>query len=105
MFFTSRLVLVEGLEDVAYLSSYLNLLNKWDQYRRSGCHIVPVNGKSEMLRPLVIAKHIGIPTFVVFDSDADEQHPDKRAKHQKDNKALLALLGKERENPLPTTSL
>lgn len=105
MFFTSRLVLVEGLEDVAYLSSYLHLLNKWDQYRRSGCHIVPVNGKSEMLRPLIIAKHIGIPTFVVFDSDADEQHPDKRNKHEKDNKALLALLGKANENPLPTTSL
>lgn len=105
MFFTSRLVLVEGLEDVAYLSSYLHLLNKWDQYRRSGCHIVPVNGKSEMLCPLVIAKHIGIPTFVVFDSDADELHPDKRGKHEKDNKALLALLGKANENPLPTTSL
>lgn len=105
MFFTSRLVLVEGLEDVAYLSSYLNLLGKWDQYRRSGCHIVPVNGKSEMLRPLVIAKHIRIPTFVVFDSDADELDPGKRAKHQKDNKALLALLGKASENPLPTTSL
>lgn len=105
MFFTSRLVLVEGLEDVAYLSSYLNLLNKWDQYRRSGCHIVPVNGKSEMLRPVVIAKRIRIPTFIVFDSDADEQHPDKRAKHEKDNKALLALLGKANENPLPTTSV
>ena len=105
MFFTSRLVLVEGLEDVAYLSSYLHLLNKWDQYRRSGCHIVPVNGKSEMLRPVVIAKRIGIPTFVVFDSDADEQHQDNRAKHEKDNKTLLALLGKANENPLPTTSL
>ncbi|ULA65250.1 MAG: Chromosome partition protein Smc [Nitrospira sp.] len=105
MFFTSRLILVEGLEDVAYLSSYLHLLNKWDQYRRSGCHIVPVNAKSEMLRPVVIAKHIGIPTFVVFDSDADEQHQGNRAKHEKDNKALLALLGKANENPLPTTSL
>lgn len=43
--------------------------------------------------------------FVVFDSDADEQDPGKRAKHEKDNKALLALLGKANENPLPTTSL
>ncbi len=105
MFFTSRLVLVEGPEDVAYLSSYLHLLNTWEQYRRSGCHIVPVNGKSEMLRPVVIAKRIGTPTFVVFDSDADEQDPGKRAKHEKDNKALLALLGKANENPLPTTSV
>jgi len=39
--------------------------------------------------------------FVVFDSDADEQDPGKRAKHEKDNKALLALLGKANENPLP----
>lgn len=105
MFFASRLVLVEGLEDVAYISAYLHLLNKWEQYRRNGCHIVPANGKSELLRPVVIAKHVHIPTFVVFDSDADDEHQGNRAKHEKDNKALLALMGKTNEDPLPATTL
>lgn len=106
MFFTPRLILVEGLEDVAFITAYLNLLGKWDDYRRSGCHVVPTNGKSEMLQPLVIAKHLHIPTYIVFDSDAEK--PDRngsRVKHEKDNKALLILLGKPHENPMPTTTL
>src|SRR4029077_3543639 len=105
MFFATRLVLVEGLEDMAYIAAYLNLLGKWDEYRRIGCHVVPVNGKRELLQPLVIAKHMRIPTFIVFDSDSDEQKPDRRLQHEKENKALLTLVGKESENPMPTASL
>jgi putative ATP-dependent endonuclease of the OLD family len=51
MFFTQRLVLVEGLEDIAYIHSWLILTERWEEYRRSGCHIVAVDGKSEMIRP------------------------------------------------------
>lgn len=106
MFFTRRLILVEGLEDVAYITACLNLMGKWDEYRRLGCHIVPVNGKSEMLQPLVIAKKVGIPTYVVIDSDADK--PDKagsRAKHEKDNRELLGVLGGAGEKPLPEATI
>jgi predicted ATP-dependent endonuclease of OLD family len=106
MFFARRLILVEGLEDVAYITAYFNLLGKSDEFRRLGCNIVPVNGKSEMLQPLVIAKHMGISTYVVFDADSDK--PDRngsRAKHEKDNKGLLVLLGKAGENPLPGATL
>ena len=102
MFFTRRLILVEGLEDVAYLWSYLHLLGKEDEFRRLGGHIVAANGKSELLQPLVIARHMRIPTYVIFDADADK--PDKngsQAKHEKDNRALLALLGKGGDDPLP----
>ena len=106
MFFTRRLILVEGAEDVAYISARLNLMEKWDEYRRAGFHIVPVNGKSEMLQPLIIAKHMAIPTFAVFDADADKTDRNgSRAKHEKDNKALLTLLGKPDEDPLPTAAL
>ena len=106
MFFTRRLILVEGPEDVAYLLAYLNLLEKSEDYRRMGCHIVPTNGKSELLRPLIIAKHMRIPTYVIFDADADK--PDKngsRAKHEKDNKALLALLDKPDEDSMPDAAV
>lgn len=106
MFFSTRLILVEGLEDVGYLSAGLHLMDKWDEYRRGGCHIVPVNGKSEIIQPLAIAKRMGIPTYVVFDSDADKpDHSGSRIKHEKDNKALLALLDSGTENPLPTATL
>ena len=105
MFFTRRLILVEGLEDVAYLWSYLHLLEREEEFRRLGAHIVATNGKSELLQPLVIARHMGIPTYVIFDADADK--PDgngRRIKHEKDNAALLALLGKAGEDPLPTVT-
>ena len=106
MFFTSRLILVEGQEDVAYITTYFNLLDKWDEYRRTGCHLVPVNGKSELLRPLVIARHLGIPTFTIFDADADK--PDNNgshARHKKDNQALLSFLGRPGEDPMPQNTL
>ncbi len=106
MFFTRRLILVEGLEDVAYLLAYLNLIDKTDEHRRLGCHIVPANGKSELLQPLIIAKHMGIPTYVVFDSDADK--PDKngsRIKHENDNRAILTLAGRPGETPMPAETI
>ncbi|HML29391.1 MAG TPA: AAA family ATPase, partial [Hyphomicrobium sp.] len=73
MFFASRLILVEGLEDIAYLTTYLHLLGLWDDYRRTGCHLIACNGKSEILQSLVIAKGLGIPTKIIFDSDADKE--------------------------------
>jgi putative ATP-dependent endonuclease of OLD family len=106
MFFTNRLVLVEGLEDAAFISAYLHLLGQWDEFRRLGCHIVSTNKKSEMLQPLIIAKHMGIPTLLVFDSDAGL--PDKngsRAKHERDNRALLTIANLSAENPLPKDSV
>ena len=96
MFFTHRLILVEGQEDVAYIVTYLNLLGKFDDYRRMGCHIVPVNGKNQLIRPLVIAKRMGIPTYVVFDADAD---------NEKTNKDILTLSGNPNENPMPNETV
>ncbi len=106
MFFTQRLVLVEGAEDVAYIHTYLNLLGKWESYRRSGCHIVPTNKKSEMIRPLAIAKGLGIPTFVVFDADTDVQDKNgRRAKHEKDNRAIMNLCGFGDLDPMPSVDV
>ena len=92
MFFASRIVFVEGLEDTAYLATYFHLLGLWDDYRKLGCHLIPTDGKSEMLQPLAVAKCLQIPAFVVFDSDDDK--PDKsgsKEKHRKDNIAILGL--------------
>ena len=104
MFFTHRLILVEGLEDVAYILTYLNLLGKFDVYRSKGCHIVPVNGKSQLPEPLVVAKHMEIPTYVVFDADADK-NDNHQTKHEKDNKAILILSGKPEQDPMPDTTV
>lgn len=102
MFFTPRLVLVEGLEDVAYVTTYLNLLGKAEEYHRSGCHIVPTGGKSHMVSALLVAQRVGIPTFIVYDSDADKpDHNGSQKQHIRDNTALLTLSGIAAPDPLP----
>src|SRR5690606_12694736 len=49
------------------------------------------NGKHHIIQPLAITKQLQIPTFVIFDSDAHEPKPENRAKHERDNKAILTL--------------
>lgn len=100
MFFCKVLILVEGIEDVAYLTSYLSLLGLMAQFRKLGCHIVPVGGKSEIIKPLAMAKQLEIPVFVLVDADTNS-NPDHLEKHRRDNKSILNLLGYTTENELP----
>ena len=91
MFFCKKLILVEGHEDIAYISSYLLLTGEMTEFRRQGCHIVPVEGKNKLIKPLAMAKLLDIPTFVVYDSDTDKTTEHEIPKHKKDNKAILSL--------------
>ncbi|EJN6720873.1 AAA family ATPase [Pseudomonas aeruginosa] len=104
MFFARVPVLVEGLEDVSYITTELHLSNQWSEFRRLGCHLIPVNGKDKLIQPLAIAVELGIPVFVVFDADGDTQRPDHRTKHERDNRALLTLLG-QAHPPFPNECL
>jgi putative ATP-dependent endonuclease of OLD family len=103
LFFARVVVLVEGLEDVSYITAYFNLLDLWEEFRRQGCHLVAADNKSHMVHPLTITKHLGIPTFVVFDADGDK--PDNkhgsRAKHEKDNLSILRIRGYDNQPAFP----
>lgn len=101
MFFSPVLVLVEGLEDVAYITSHLALTDRIEEFRRLGCHIVPASKKSNMPRLQAVAKSLEIPTFVVFDSDAHETRPQQRGEHERDNAAILHLAGYTDKPPMP----
>lgn len=105
MFFTPVLILVEGLEDVAYLKAWFSLSGREEEFRRLGCHIVPTDGKSYMFYPLAIARRLNIPVFVIFDSDADEGNAQVRTMHEKDNKTILSLCGYSSEDPMPKANL
>ena len=104
MFFAERVVFVEGPEDVAYLLTYLHCLNLWGEFRRSGSHVIPAFGKSNLLRPLAMAENFEIPTFVVFDGDADVK-PEWRERHERDNTGLLSFLGQSSLAPFPGEDL
>ncbi len=100
MFFANSVVFVEGREDVAYLKSYLEVKSLWDYVRKLGCHIIPVDKKSELLRPVAVAIEIGIPFFVMFDADGDvKEH--QRALHMADNGQLFSALGIEIDGDFP----
>jgi len=105
MFFTSVLVLVEGLEDAAYISTQLVLRNSWTEFRRLGGHIVICDGKGKICVPLAIARGFKIPTFVVFDADLSHQKKDDKGKHEKDNKMLMELCGHSGKSEWPASTM
>lgn len=106
MFFTPHLILCEGLEDIAYILTYLSLMGRARDARRVGCHLVPTGGKNHLIVPLAIAKQLELPTFVVFDADSHTEDKDgRREKHRKDNSAILKLCGYDGEEPLPAATL
>lgn len=101
MFFCKKLILVEGHEDIAYITSYLMFTNKIVDFRRNGCHIVPVEGKSKLIKPLAMAKLLDISTMVVFDCDTNNTKENEIPLHKKDNKSILKLQNYEGENEWP----
>ena len=103
MFFAQKIVLVEGLEELAYITTTIYLNNKINEWRKRGLCIIPVDGKSYLKDPLAIAQLLKIPVFIIFDSDGDceEKH---KSKHEKDNRELFALLGID-SSPFPPKPL
>jgi putative ATP-dependent endonuclease of OLD family len=104
MFFSQKVIFVEGIEDVSILTTYLHLMGKYDEFRRQGCHIVPVHGKSEIIRPLCIAQLLKIPVFVLIDGDANKQaeydsiKDDQDAAKVKKAAHLLSEIGKHKKD-------
>ncbi len=96
MFFTERLVLVEGPEDAAYIHTWFSLTDRWESFRRSRCHIVPVNGKNEMIRAGIIAKGLDIPVFAI--ADADNGKPED---NRSGNRALARIFGGNESDLFP----
>lgn len=104
MFFARVPILVEGLEDVSYITTELHLSNRWSEFRRLGCHLIPVGGKDKLIQPLAIALELDLPVYVIYDADGDTARPDHRIKHERDNKAILNLLGSPND-PFPAADI
>jgi len=81
-------------------------------FRKYGCHIVPVGGKGSIIKPLAMAILLNIPVFVVCDADTDKdqiEDEDRRksevGKHKKDNRSILNLLNYVDLNEWPSDSI
>ncbi|MBU1905799.1 MAG: AAA family ATPase, partial [Candidatus Omnitrophica bacterium] len=112
MFFCNTLILTEGIEDLAYISTYLILTENMNDFRKHGCHMVPMGGKSNIIKPLAMAKLLNIPTYVVCDADTNKENisdEEKRKseviKHKKDNRSILNILNYQKLNNWPSKSI
>ncbi len=70
-FFAEVVVLVEGPSDVAALQAVaefngLNVLAR-------GVHIIPVGGKTNLGKPFAVFTSLGIPTYMVWDTDNGDE--------------------------------
>lgn len=66
MFFTDKLVLVEGIEDQVILTTWIHLTGLEKEVRRKGITILPVNGKTSLLTFGLLAETMEIPTLLVL---------------------------------------
>jgi putative ATP-dependent endonuclease of OLD family len=92
MFFCNILIITEGIEDISYITTYLILTDLLTEFRRFGCHIIPVNGKSGIIKPLAMANLLNIPTYVVFDADTNKTRDSEINQHKQENRAIQELL-------------
>lgn len=92
MFFCKTPIFVEGIEDIAYIKTYVELMKLSEDFRKFGCHLINADKKSNIIEPLAVAKLLNMNSFVVYDSDTDTD-PKYEAEHKKDNKKLLLIQG------------
>lgn len=102
LYFTRVAVLVEGMEDIAFIGTHLQVSGRWADFRRLGCHFVLAIGKTNLSRPLAIASELQIPAFVIFDADRNKSNKEDQIK---DNSCLLRLCGLAEFDPLPECTL
>jgi predicted ATP-dependent endonuclease of OLD family len=104
LYFCGLAVLVEGIEDVAYIATYMRFKDKMPDFRKMGGHFIVCGGKNPMSRPLAIAKLLSIPYYVIFDGDSGQNNKEERkATNKRDNGCLLSLCGISNIDPLSST--
>jgi len=90
-FFAEVVVLVEGEDDRAAILGVARSMNH--DFDSQGISLIPCIGKNNLDRPLIIFRRLGIPVYVIWDSD----HGSSDARSE-DNHKLLRLVGECEED-------
>ena len=100
-FFAKAVVLVEGDDDVAAITGVSSA--RGIDLEALGIAVIPVGGKRNLDRPAIIFREFGIPTYLVWDGDADKatitgycaecQKPLDGKHEPAENRRLLRILG------------
>ena len=90
-FFADVVVLVEGEDDrAAILGAANSMMHDFDSL---GIAVIPCFGKTNLDRPLVIFRQLGVPVYVVWDGDYGSSDAKPEA-----NRYLLRLLGQTEQD-------
>jgi energy-coupling factor transporter ATP-binding protein EcfA2 len=98
-FFADAVVLVEGEDDRAALLGTAQALN--EDFESAGCAVIACGGKNSLDRPHIIFSRLGIPVYLVWDSDKGNADPKEADKNKKVNRRLLRLV-KAQEQDWPS---
>jgi predicted ATP-dependent endonuclease of OLD family len=90
-FFADVVVLVEGEGDRAALIGAANAMNI--DFESVGISVIPCGGKTNLHKPAVIFRQLGIPIYILWDSDSNK--PDSNPEN---NHRLLRLFDQECED-------
>jgi putative ATP-dependent endonuclease of OLD family len=107
LFFAQVPVLVEGLEDIAFITTYMEIFEYMDEFRSLGGHIIQCQGKNHLIQAVAVCNGLSLPCFVVFDADGDtepdtpEKRTGKRRLHERENITLMKLMGITNPSPFP----
>jgi len=104
MFFCRVPVFVEGIEDIAYIKTYLELMGASGHFRALGMHLINADKKSNIIEPAAVVKLLNINAFVVYDSDTDVDEK-YHHQHKPDNKKLLTIQGHKDEDEFQTANI
>lgn len=88
-FFAKKVVLVEGEEDRAALMGCAYAMGK--DFEAEDIAVIPCNGKDKLHKAAIVFRGLGIPTYVIWDSDKDKNKTDE-------NRRLLRLHGQLEED-------
>lgn len=90
-FFADVVVLVEGEGDRAAVLGVAHAMQL--DFESVGISVIPCMGKTKIDRPYVIFRSLGIPAYVLWDTDYGGENPKSDT-----NRQLLRLLGEEEED-------
>lgn len=90
-FFADVVVLVEGDTEAAALLTVANRIGS--DWLSKGVAVIPVEGKTKIDRAAVVFRGLGIPTYIIFDSDGRHNGTEKGSKEAQTNRLLLKLCG------------
>ena len=96
-FFADVVVLVEGEDDRAAVLGAAKA--EGADFDSMGIAVIPCSGKTNIDRPLVIFRHLGIPVYVVWDGDkGKDENTRRKDSRSRINRYLCRLLGRTEED-------